>query len=345
MELVVVVGIEDVVLAIVLVVDGDLDRPQPFDEHVAGVDAVGLAAVGIAAPLDEDRREVLVGLPVARVDQLLNAGAVGARLRAEDAIAGARLDLVERRVRRARELGQVVLARIVLLRPARRATTTSSTARSTSAMRCGNASRKKPLMRSVTSMRGRPSRSSGIDRQILNAARLRIPDRLHAEQRQHLGDVVALGSHLRRAPGADADHLRVAALFREMPGEHLVRELLADPPRRLRRHRPRIDGIEVPAGRQDVRHPARRRARRPGRHVAPGERVEHVIDFVGHLLQRRHQRAAGEAQRRGHRRTRPRRAVACTMLVDRSRLEAGVLEVDEQIVAPGLRAARSHRRA
>ena len=51
-------------LAIVLVVHGHLDRPQPFDEDVAGVGAVDFAAVGIAAPLDEDRREVLVGLPV-----------------------------------------------------------------------------------------------------------------------------------------------------------------------------------------------------------------------------------------------------------------------------------------
>ena len=75
---------------------------QPVDEDIAGVDAVGFAAVGVAAPLDEDRREILVGLPVARVDQLLDAGAVGARLGAEDAIAGARLDLVERGIRRPR---------------------------------------------------------------------------------------------------------------------------------------------------------------------------------------------------------------------------------------------------
>ena len=39
---------------------------------------------------------------------------------------------------------------------------TSVTASSRTSTRCGNASRKKPLMRTVTSMRGRPSSSSGI---------------------------------------------------------------------------------------------------------------------------------------------------------------------------------------
>ena len=107
-------------------------------------------------------------------------------------------------------------------------------------------------------------RSSGIDREILNAARLRIPDRLDAEQRQHLGDVVAVRAHLRRAPGAEADHLRVAPLFGEVAVEHLARQLLADAPRGLRRQRARIDGVEVAAGRQHVRHAARRRAGRTG---------------------------------------------------------------------------------
>ena len=133
-------------------------------------------------------------------------------------------------------------------------------------------------------------------REVLNPPGLRIPDGLHAQQRQHLRDVVALRPHLRRAPGAEPDHLGVAALFREMAREHLAGELLADPPRRLRRNRPRIDGIEIPAGGQDVRHAARRRTGGARRNVATGQRIEHVVHFVGHQLQRRHERAAGETQ-------------------------------------------------
>ena len=246
---------------------------------------------------------------MSRVDQLLNAGAVGARLRAEDAIAGARLHLVQRRVRGTRQFFQVVLAREVLFRRfVERDDELDGAIHERDEVRERVAEEAADAERDIDT---RPAQTlERHDGQILNAARLRIPDGFHAEQRQHLGDVVTLGSHLRGAPGADADHLRVAALFLEMSGEHFVCELLADPPRGLGRNRPRIDGIEVSARRQDVRHPARGRARGPRRHVASGERVEHVIDFVGHKLQRRNQRAAGEAQRRGHRRTRPRRPVA-----------------------------------
>ena len=57
-------------------------------------------AVGVAAPLDEHGGEVAVVLPVARLDQGQDAGAVGARLGAEDAITRPRLHLVEAVVRR-----------------------------------------------------------------------------------------------------------------------------------------------------------------------------------------------------------------------------------------------------
>ena len=53
---------------------------------------------------------------MARVDQMLNARAVGARFRAENTIPGSRLDLVQRIIRRPRHFFQVVLARKVLIR-------------------------------------------------------------------------------------------------------------------------------------------------------------------------------------------------------------------------------------
>jgi pectinesterase len=84
------------------------------DEDVSGIDAVGGAPIGVYTPFDEHRGEVLVGLPVARVDQLLNARAVRARLRTEDAIAGTRLDFLEGRVGGTLDLRQIVLPRIVL---------------------------------------------------------------------------------------------------------------------------------------------------------------------------------------------------------------------------------------
>ena len=67
-------------------------------------------------------------------------------------------------------------------------------------------------------------------RQIVDTARLRIPDRLDAEQRQHLGDVVALRAHLRGAPGAEADHLRDSVPPRAR-GARAPRVPVADPTR------------------------------------------------------------------------------------------------------------------
>jgi hypothetical protein len=122
-----------------------------------------------------------------------------------------------------------------------------------------------------------------------------------------------------------------------MTRDHFARELLADMPGGLRRNGARIDRVKVPACRQDVRHAPRRGAGRTWRHVAPGERVEDVVDLVGDLLERRHQRAAGEPQRRGDcvaapaQRSRDDRA-------DRSLLKPELLELLEQIVRERLEA-------
>ena len=86
-ELQVVVRIEDVVLAVVLVLGGDLDAREHGLEARPGVDAVLVARVGVAAPVHVRRREVGRRLPVAFVDQRQDAGAVGARRRAEDPVA------------------------------------------------------------------------------------------------------------------------------------------------------------------------------------------------------------------------------------------------------------------
>ena len=124
-------------------------------------------------------------------------------------------------------------------------------------------------------MRGRPSRSSGIDREILKAPRLRVPDRLDAQQRQDLGDVVALGAH-RACPRRRGRPSRDSALFRDVALEHLARQLLADAPRRLatapRAGRPRrsfgrsgstcaMPRVGAPPGRPARSAPRARRAR------------------------------------------------------------------------------------
>src|SRR5690606_7549906 len=88
LELVVVVGIKQVVLAVVLVLHHRLQLAETLGEALALRLAVYLLAVGIAAPVEVGAGQVSIALPVARVDQALQAGAVGAGLGAEDTEAG-----------------------------------------------------------------------------------------------------------------------------------------------------------------------------------------------------------------------------------------------------------------
>ena len=68
---------------------------------------------------------------------------------------------------------------------------TSRTASSSRSTTCGKASRKKPEMRTVTSMRGRPSSASGIGSRPVTRRDASSQTGPHAEQREDLGDVVA----------------------------------------------------------------------------------------------------------------------------------------------------------
>ena len=66
-------------------------------------------------------------------------------------------------------------------------------------------------MRSVTSMRGRPSSASGIDLEAGDPLALDVPRRADAEQGERLGDVVALRPHRRRAPQHEPDRVGMRA--------------------------------------------------------------------------------------------------------------------------------------
>ena len=96
-------------------------------------------------------------------------------------------------------------------RPATRATASSSRSHE-----AGEGVAEEPGDAHVTSIRGRPSSASGIGLDADDAARLRLPQGPDAEQRQRLGDVVALGAHRRRAPDHQPDRSRVGAVLGEV---------------------------------------------------------------------------------------------------------------------------------
>ena len=88
---------------------------------------------------------------------------------------------------------------------------TSRTASSSMVTTCGKASRKKPRD-PHGHVDARPAQLGQRDRlQADDPARRLVPDRPDAEQREHLGDVVAGGAHRRGAPHRQPDRLRPVA--------------------------------------------------------------------------------------------------------------------------------------
>src|SRR5262249_51027681 len=86
LELIVVVAVEQIVLAVILVVQPAVDRRQPALEQAVLGAPRGTVAIGIAAPGDIGAGEIGGVVPATLIDQRLQSGAVGARLRAEDTI-------------------------------------------------------------------------------------------------------------------------------------------------------------------------------------------------------------------------------------------------------------------
>ena len=119
-------------------------------------------------------------------------------------------------------------------------------------------------MRSVTSTRGRFELRERDDLEAGDAAATPLPDRPRADQRQRLGDVVAAGAHVRRAPDGRA---RSPSATRPRPGNSArpaARPSAARAPRRpasARRGRRRSRSCARSAGSR----PARASARPTGR--------------------------------------------------------------------------------
>ena len=338
-------------LARVDVLDRDVDLREARAHLRARRRAVQPAAVGEPAPGLVDGGEVGVVAPVAGLQQLGQAGAVGARLGAEDAHRRAPPRVVEL-AGQPRRLGAGVLGHEVVPRRGSSRPATSVTASSSRLTRCGKASRKKPEMRSVTSIRGRPSSLERDHLQAGHPARGLVPRGPDAEQRQHLGRVVALGAHRRRAPGHQADHLRQLAGVVQMALQHGVGELDAGGVGELDRQRAGVDGVEVAPGREHVEPPAGRRAGRAGRDVAAAQRAQHVVQLVAG---RRHARddllAPRSAARRSRRRRRSRarrgtRGPASPRVEQRGEQRLlGLLEPVEQVAAAMRRAGEAlHQR-
>ena len=134
--------------------------------------------------------------------------------------------------------------------------------------------------------------------EALDPAGVGVPEGSHAEQGEDLGDVVALGAHVGRAPHHEADGAGIRAGLGHVAFDQPVGQRPADVPRQRRGHRLGVDGVEVATGRQHVGAAPRGCPAGAGGHVAAGEAGEQVGELVGRAPQVGHQRRGDPAQRR-----------------------------------------------
>src|SRR6266851_8371789 len=211
LELVVIVAVENVVLAIVLVVHDCLGCGEAVAEerHFGGT--LGAAAIGIAAPGEIGLGEIAIALPAALVDERLQTGAVGARFRAEDAVAGAAV----------RRLGRhaLLLERGTIGGDAR-----GQRVDGFGLVERGDRARRRvdeidEIGEGVAKEAGDPQGdvdawpvedAGGQDLEAGDAAGPRLPLRARPHQRQRLCDIVTARSHARGAPGRERATARPA---------------------------------------------------------------------------------------------------------------------------------------
>ena len=281
LELVVIVGIEQVVLAVVLVVHHEIDAGQTPREVLAGLGAVVLLAVGVAAPLAKGARQVGVFLPGAAVDQALQAGAVGAGFGPVNAVAGAAPGLpgfeaarFERaRLRLDARADRIHLGRLVQIgkRLYRRIEKPHHVAE-------GVAEEPRYAQRHIDA--GAIEEAHRQNLEIAHPAAAAGPLRAHAEQRESLRDIVAAGAHGRGAPYGQADAAGKIALFLLVFLHQPRRRVAAELPTGRRGDRARVDRKEIAPGGQHIGTAAGGRAARPRGDEAPGQSAQQLAQFL-----------------------------------------------------------------
>ena len=154
-------------------------------------------------------------------------------------------------------------------------------------------------MRTVTSMRGRPSSASEIasrsttrrdassqtgrtpssaSTSAMSSPEVRIAEVPHTESPTDCGQLAVVG--------AVALEQRIRQRHTGFPGQP-------------GRHRLGVDGVEVASGGQHVDQTAQRRTRRPGRDETAVERAQDLVDLAVGLAQPRHDLGGREPQHRG----------------------------------------------
>ena len=308
LELVVVVRIEQIVLAIVLVVHHRLDVAEPRCEPRTLRRSGGVRPIGILPPVEKRRSEVGRAGPLAGIDQRLQPRAIGAGLAAEDPVPGA-----ERRLGLARPVphqpqcigphprrDRVLVLRLVE-RPDRpdRLVEQRNLLRKRIAEQSGNPERH---------IHPRPPQlGQWNDLVARKSERRRIPHRPGPDEGERLRKVVAARPHARRPPDRQRQRPERRAMVLVVPQQQPLGRFLPQLPRRRRRNSPIVHRVEIPPRRQHVEPPPRRRPRRSRRNEFAIQPIEQRLRLGRpRRPQFRPHHTLDLAQYRGRRRTRGR---------------------------------------
>ena len=246
LELVVIVGIEQIVLAIVLVVQHHLHGLQPLLQTMAirlhlqsATLAIGSAEALIApaAPVEIGPSQVSAVVPVAAVDQALQSSAVGTRCRAIDP-PGMALPC------RRRRQGVVGLALIRRRHKGRGPVHPSHQLGESIAEQAGDA---QGHIHAWTA-----KQAQGDQLQIDQPAAGSIPDGPHPQQGKRLGDVFTAVAHGAGAPHRQGELPQRFAFLLQMQIQQQLGTAAAQVPGRLRGQRPQIDAVEIASRRQQI---------------------------------------------------------------------------------------------
>ncbi len=135
------------------------------------------------------------------------------------------------------------------------------------------------------------------DLEANSAMCLGIPDGTHADQSEYLRNLIPARPQGGCAPDTHRDAFRPALHVLEVAREHLVRQILTHRPCSPRGEPTRIEGIEVAACRQNVRHSATRRTCGSRRDMLTCQSLQEIARLVRRSRDVGHEGLAGESQR------------------------------------------------
>ena len=223
LELVIVVRVEQIVLAVVLVLQHRLHLAQALGELLAGSGAFVGTAVGVATPVQIHLGQILAALPQATVNGTLHARAIRAGLGTEDAptgLASGRVFVQSRLQQRFTFGANLGRQGVEVVGFVQRGDRLHGGVEQADQIGKGIAEETRDAQRHVDA--GAVEQTQRQDFKVVDPLATGRPHRTHAHQRHGLGDVVATGTHGRGAPHRQAELAQVIAVVLQVPFENQV---------------------------------------------------------------------------------------------------------------------------